>query len=94
MHCTFIIHIFVLLFLKYVSTYLFIYLFILFVIYLFAHVPIIYKLFLNRSDGLIDKKAGRVGNRRKNRDHPNYSVVEVGQNTEKSPGDLKRLTVI
>ena len=26
-------------------------------------------------------------------DHPNYSIVENGQNTEKSPGDLRRLSV-
>ena len=26
-------------------------------------------------------------------DHPNYSVVEIVQNTEKSPGDLRRLGV-
>ena len=25
--------------------------------------------------------------------HPNYCVIEIGQNTEKSPGDLKRLVV-
>ena len=25
------------------------------------------------------------------REHPNYSIVEVGQNTEKSPKDLRRL---
>ena len=37
--------------------------------------------------------AERVGNRRTNRDHPNDSIVEIGQNTEKSPGDLRRLTV-
>ena len=24
-------------------------------------------------------------------DHSNYSIVEIGQNTEKSPGNLKRL---
>ena len=24
-------------------------------------------------------------------DSPNYSIIEIGQNTEKSPGDLKRL---
>ena len=24
-------------------------------------------------------------------DHPNYSIVEIGQKTEKSPGDLRRL---
>ena len=28
------------------------------------------------------------------RDHPNYCSVEVGQNTEKSPGDLRRYAVI
>ena len=26
-------------------------------------------------------------------DYPNYSIIEIGQNTEKSPGDLKRLSV-
>ena len=26
-------------------------------------------------------------------DHPNNSIVENGQNTEKSPGDLRRLAV-
>ena len=34
-----------------------------------------------------------MGNRRTNRDHPNYSIVEIGQNIEKSLGDLKRLAV-
>ena len=26
-------------------------------------------------------------------DHPNYCIIENGQNTEKSPGDLRRLAV-
>ena len=26
-------------------------------------------------------------------DHPNYSIIEVSQNTEKSPGDLRRLAI-
>ena len=26
-------------------------------------------------------------------DHPNYYIIENGQNTEKSPGDLRRLVV-
>ena len=26
-------------------------------------------------------------------DHPNYSIVAIGQNTENSPGDLRRLAV-
>ena len=28
------------------------------------------------------------------RDYPNYSIVEIGQNAEKSHGNLRRLTVI
>ena len=27
-------------------------------------------------------------------DHPSYNIIENGQNTEKSPGDLRRLAVI
>ena len=26
-------------------------------------------------------------------DHPNYCITEIGQNTEKSPGDLRRFSV-
>ena len=36
---------------------------------------------------------GRVGNPKMNRHHPNYSMNEIGQNTEKSPGGLRRLAV-
>ena len=39
--------------------------------------------------GLEDLEVGgRVGG-----EHPNYSIIENGQNTEKSPGDLRRLAV-
>ena len=34
----------------------------------------------------IDTGTGGLGNKRKNGDHPNYSIVQMGQNTEKSPG--------
>ena len=34
------------------------------------------------------KGARRVGNWGTSRDHPNYSIIEIGQNTEKSPGNL------
>ena len=34
-----------------------------------------------------------LGSRRTSGDHSNYSIVENGQNTEKSPGDLRRLAV-
>ena len=36
---------------------------------------------------------GRIGNRRKNRNYPSYRIVKIGQITEKSPGDLRRLVV-
>ena len=38
-------------------------------------------------------RTGGFGNKRTNGDHPNNSIIEIGQNTEKSPGDLKRLVV-
>ena len=41
----------------------------------------------------IDKGTGGFRNKRASGDHPNYSFVEIGQNTKKSPGDLKRLVV-
>ena len=36
--------------------------------------------------GLVDLEVGE-------RDHSNYCIIENGQNTEKSPGDLRRLAV-
>ena len=32
-----------------------------------------------------------LGNKKLSGDHPNYSIVEIDQNTEKSPGDLRKL---
>ena len=32
---------------------------------------------------------GGLRNMKTSGDHPNYSFVEIGQNTEKSPGDLR-----
>ena len=36
---------------------------------------------------------GGLGNKRTSGDHPNYSIVEIGQDTEKGHGDLGRLAV-
>ena len=33
-------------------------------------------------------ETGGLGNKRTSGDDPNYNIVEIGQNTEKSPGDL------
>ena len=42
---------------------------------------------------MIGTWTGRLGNNGTGGDCPNYSIVEIGQNTEKSPGDLRRLSV-
>ena len=39
------------------------------------------------------KRIGRLGNKMTSRDYPDYNIIKIGQNTEKSPGDLKRLTL-
>ena len=41
----------------------------------------------------IDTVTGGLGNKRTSGDPPNYSIVKIGLNTEKSPGDFWRLTV-
>ena len=41
----------------------------------------------------IIKGPGGFGSWRPSGDHPNNSIIENGQNTEKSPGDLRRLAV-
>ena len=33
------------------------------------------------------------GNKRTSVDHPNYNIIEINQNTEKSPGDMTKLAV-
>ena len=43
--------------------------------------------------GLIGTGTEGFGNNRTSGDHPNYSIAEIGQNSEKSPGDLRRLPV-
>ena len=41
----------------------------------------------------MEKNPEGIGNRRKNQNHPNCSIVEIGYNTEKSPGNLRRFAV-
>ena len=52
----------------------------------------------DKSHQALSQKSKQLGtegfeNRRTSRDFPDYSIVEVGQNSEKSPGDLRRLAV-
>ena len=56
-------------------------------------IPVVFGALGTVSKGL-EKGTGINENQRKNRDHTNYSIVEIGQNTEKSPLDLRRLVVI
>ena len=37
----------------------------------------------------LERVTKRSGNQRKSRDHPDNSIVEIGQNTENNPGDLR-----
>ena len=41
----------------------------------------------------ITEETGELGHSRTSGDHPNYNIIENGQNTEKSPGDLGRHAV-
>ena len=41
----------------------------------------------------IGKRAGRVGNRRTNRDYSDNNVGKISKNTEKSPGNMKKLVL-
>ena len=42
--------------------------------------------------GLV-KGSGGLGNKRTRGDHSNDSIIKISQNTEKSPGDSRRLDV-
>ena len=57
-------------------------------------VPIVIEAFGTVAKGLL-KELENLGVRgwRTSGDHSNYSISENGQNTEKSPGDLRRLAV-
>ena len=41
----------------------------------------------------VNEGTGGLGNKRTSGDQPNYYIIEISQNTEKSPGDLRRLAV-
>ena len=45
------------------------------------------------SNEMITKGTGGLGSWQRSGDHLNYNIIENGQNTEKSPGDLRRLSV-
>ena len=53
-------------------------------------IPIVIGALGTVTKGLI---LGGLGNKKTNRDHPNYSIVEIGQNIENSPGDLRKFAL-
>ena len=42
---------------------------------------------------IISKGIGRLGNKSSSEDHPDYRINKIGQNTDKSSGDLKKLAI-
>ena len=42
---------------------------------------------------MIGKGSGKLGNQRTSGDNPNYSIIKIGQNAEKNPGNLRGLAV-
>ena len=42
---------------------------------------------------MIDTGIRGLGNKKTSGNHPNNSIVNIGQNTEKSPEDLRKLAV-
>ena len=41
----------------------------------------------------INNGTGGFGNKRASGDHSNCSIIKIGKNTEKSPGDMRRLGI-
>ena len=41
----------------------------------------------------INKETGKLGNQRTSGHYPDYNIIKMSQNTEKSPEDLRRLAV-
>ena len=42
---------------------------------------------------MTDTMTEGLGSKRTSEDHPNYSIIKIGKNTEKSPGDLVSLVL-
>ena len=53
-----------------------------------------YNLLTRYGHKRIGAETGKLKNKRMSRIYPNNSSIKISQNTEKSPGDLRRLVVI
>ena len=54
-----------------------------------AVIPIVIGALGTDTKGLVQG----LGNEKMSGDHPNYNIIEIGQSTEKSPGDLRRFAI-
>ena len=41
----------------------------------------------------LGKKSGGIGNQKKNQDHSELNIIKIGLNIQKSPEDMRRLSV-
>ena len=57
-------------------------------------IPIVIGSFGTITKGLVKGLGGGLGSWKTSGDHSNYYMIENGQNTGKSRGDLRRLAVI
>ena len=56
-------------------------------------IPIVIGAFDTVTKGLEKKRTRGLRNKKTSGDNPNFSIAEIGLNTEKSLGDLRRLVV-
>ena len=42
---------------------------------------------------LIGKGTGKLGNKKSTADHLDHSIIQIGQNTKESPGNLRSIAV-
>ena len=54
--------------------------------------PIVVEALLTVTKGL-EKRQKEFWNQKKNRDDPHHCIVKIGKNTEKSPGDVRKIAV-
>ena len=55
-------------------------------------IPVVLSALVTVPKGL-EKELEELDIRRTNGNHPNLTIVKIGQITEKSPGDLRRLVI-
>ena len=52
-----------------------------------------YKWNTRNNPQMLGKRTRRLRNQRASRSYPDYSIIKIDKNTEKSPGDVRRIAV-